>query len=260
MRALSVLVLATLLVGARTARAEDTPRQRFDATVGRVRASVAAANQRVKQTLTARDWNGWNAAHDAYVLTLMRAVPDVENAISNFMLGVLAAGGQLDGPTMGAIHDAADETATWTRQRVMAGAYATLTRRGVRPDRRSDALDLLAREGVYDLSPAAKSGGGSVPLRPAPPAQGLGESPLTGKVPGTTEAAEALSKWQYAYMSAQSIERKIATYESELLTLPENSPNRPQVQKNLDQARAEQVQLLESVRTWRQKYYASGGR
>ena len=226
----------------------------FDETLRRTVEGVETANQRVRDALAAQDFNAWNQAHDAYIQVLVRAVPEIERTIATYMLGTLEGGGQLDTQVMEAIAEAAEAAALFAKQRVMTGAYATLTRRGVRPDSRGAALKLLEKQGVYALDGHAPGAD-----RPAP-MQGLGDSPMSGRVPTTPEAAQHLSKWQYAYMSAEAMGPRIVAYETQIEDLPADAPNRGDVLARLEQARVEYQQILKAIEDYRRKYYESGGK
>lgn len=226
----------------------------FDDSVGKTVETVQAANQRVRDALAAQDFAAWNRAHDAYIQTLVQAVPAIERSIAKFMLGTLEGGGQLDRATLDAIDEAAEEAALFAKQRVVTGAYATLTRRGVRPDSRGAALKLLEKQGVYALDGSTPGSSTVVPM------EGLGESPIHGRVPNTPEAAKHLSKWQYAYMRAEALGPRISSYEREIQALPADAPNRGDILGRLDQARTEYQELLQAIVFYRQKYYAAGGK
>jgi hypothetical protein len=226
----------------------------FDDTLQRTVEGVETANQRVRDALAAQDFNAWNQAHDAYIQVLVRAVPEIERTIATYLLGTLEGGGQLDRAVLDAVAEAAEAAALFAKQRVVTGAYATLTRRGVRPDSRGAALKLLEKQGVYALD--GRDPGAD---RPAP-MQGLGESPMAGRVPTTPEAAKHLSRWQYAYMSAEAMGPRIVAYETQIEGLPADAPNRGDVLARLDQARVEYQQLLTAIVDYRRKYYESGGK
>ena len=254
MRIALVLLALTAFIALPSAVAGEGAKVYFDDSVAKTVESVRAANQAVLDALAKQDFNAWTRSQDAYIQVLVRAVPDIERSIGKYMLGTLEGGGQLDQEVLESIDAAAEQAALFAKQRVMTGAYATLTRRGVRPDSRGAALKLLEKQGVYALD-------GKMPgADRAAPMQGLGESPMHGRVPTTPEAGEHLSKWQYAYMQAEGMGPRIAAYETQIESLPVDAENRGDIIGRLEQAKAEYEDLLAAIQLYRQKYYASGGR
>lgn len=254
---IAVLVLSlvvALLVAPLMADAGEGAQIHFQDTVKRTIETVKEANRRVHEALEAQDFNAWIQAHGAYTNALVLAVPELEKSISKFMLGTLEGGGQLDQEVLDAIDAVADEAAVFAKQRVITGAYATLTRRGVRPDSRGAALKLLQKQGVYSLDGRAVGADRPTPM------VGLGPSPMAGRVPTTPEAAQFLSKWQYAFMSAEALGPRIAAYETQIEDLPDDAPNRGDILARKEQARTEYEQLLQAIQDYSRKYYEAGGK
>lgn len=259
MRIAAILLVLVAAVGATMlalppAEAGPGAQIYFEETVQKTAASVEEANARVLDALAKQEFGAWSQAHDAYIQALVRAVPEIERAIGKYMLGTLDGGGTLDKDVLDAIDAAAEQAALYAKQRVMTGAYATLTRRGVRPDSRGAALKLLEKQGVYALDRAVQGTQGTTVVR------GLGESPMHGRVPTTPEAAEHLSKWQQAYMAAGQIGPRVASYESQIESLPADAPNRGDIIARLEQAKAQHQQLLKAVEQYRTLYFEAGGK
>jgi hypothetical protein len=255
---LALALFASLLAGEAAHAEEENPRQAYAAELRRIRDTTDCVTKRVIDTLRKQDWNAWCAAHSLYGNTLQQAVTEIETATTRFLFAVLNAGGTLDGPIQQAVNDGANLAGLITKRRVVANAYAALARRGVRYDRRANALALLDRQGVYGSpGPNPCTGGGAR----TPSAEALENvSPLTGRMPGSPEATEHLRKWQYAWMRESSLRHSLAGKEAEFEALPVNAPSRTEVEMELNELRAEHQQLKDAMVEWRTKYFEAGGR
>ncbi len=229
--------------------------QAFALKVKTVREDVDATNKAVQEATAARDWNAWWRTHDAYVVRLRRAEDEIERASGALFAETLAGGGTLDRATFEAVDLAATEAANYERHRVIVWAYAYLARNAVPPERRGEALALLARQGVYQ--PSAGAAGTEIAPRPGPD---LLDAPMTGRVPGSPEAADYLSRWQTAAMQAGASAQRVAGLERDLATTPAASPVRPLVEERLKAARAQYGVSVREAQGWREKYFRAGGR
>ena len=278
-RLVSLLLLpAVLLAGASLAMAEgagqappppQTPLDTFKGRINRIESNLRTANETMRNVLATLDWNAWNRAHDSYVRSVSRAEDELADAIAMYMIGVLDGGGTLDSPVLDAVENAGDAVGLMAKHKARISAYAKLTRRRVRPEKRRDALDYLGSLGVYELNEKlndttgkilAPSGSSSAAARAGSGSNDLGENPMSGRVPGTPDAGVALSKWQFAYMQAEQNIQRIAALETQLETLPAASRGRPMAEEQVAAARAKQEELLEKIAEWREKYFAAGGR
>ncbi len=246
-----------------------TPLERFQGRLERIQGNLERSNDTMRKVLATLDWNAWCRAHESYVRSVTRSIGELEEAIGLYMIGVLDAGGKLDSPVLEAIDNGGDAVGLLAKHKARITAYAALTRRRVRPEKRRDALDYLGVLGVYELSEKLNDATGKI-LAPdsdavigdAPTATstGLGENPMSGRIPGTPEAGIALSKWQFAYMQAEQNIQRIAALETQLETLPAASRGRPMAEEQVAAARDKQSQLIEKINEWREKYFEAGGR
>ena len=151
---LLALAGAVLLLGS-PVDAADAPLQNFAGKMKIIRERVNTMNTNVVSAIQAKDWAAWCNSHDAYMRELSRAQREIEEATAQLMMQTLAAGGDLDAPTVEAMDLAATQSANYARVRVIINAYGRLTRRGVDPRKRKDALDLLNRQGIYEQDAGA---------------------------------------------------------------------------------------------------------
>jgi len=253
---LAVALLVTFLTGA-PARAEENPRQAYASELRRIRGMSDCVTKKVIDALRKQDWNAWCMAHSNYSNTLQRAMTDIETATTRLLFAVLNAGDPLDGPIQQAVNDGGNLAALLAKRRVVANAYAELTRRGVRYDRRANALSLLDRQGVYGSPGPNPCGTG----RSTPAGDALENiSPLAGRLPGSAEAVEHLRKWQYAWMRESSLRQSVMAKEAELAALSPHASNRAEVETELAEIQEEQQQLMDAIVEWRTKYFEAGGR
>lgn len=250
------MCLALLLLLAAASPALADPIDQFDKELELVEKSVSSALTRVKSALASKNWNAWCPAHEIYVNALNRGVIDIESAVTRFLFAVLNSGKTFDADSLTAIDDAAWLAGDYAHRRVLVNSWSLLAKRGVPPNKRGAALDLLARQGVYDGKSISKDAAG--PVSSCDP--GPGASPHSGRVPGSPEAAQALSKWQYAYMQAETARRTISMHETELITAKDGSKQQIAIQKRLDETKAKLKQLEDTAEEWRRKYFQEGGR
>lgn len=253
---LAVAALGAVL-GGTLGHAAEGPLRSFAVQMQNVRSRVDVAGTNVKSAIAARDYMGWFRTHDAYERELGRAQGDIERACSQLMLSTLAAKMPLDDATLEAIDLASAQAANYARHKVIVHAYGQLTKDGVRYDKRSEALALLQRQGIYEQDAGAFGIATSTSTGSAPPP--ITDNPMHGKVPTTAEAGEILSRWQTTVMKAQAAAQRVGALEADLVNYAANDPKRPKLEQRLAASQQQYVNLLRQAEELRKKYYAAGG-
>jgi alkylhydroperoxidase/carboxymuconolactone decarboxylase family protein YurZ len=223
-----------------------------------IRQHVGVANANVKTAVAAKDVVGWWRTHDAYVAELTRAQGEIENACGDLMMETLAADMPLNPATLEAIDLASAQAANYARHRVIVQAYGRLTREGVAPEKRGEALALLARQGIYEQDAGASGVATSPGVGPTPPS--IADNPMHGKIAGTPQAQEILGQWQSTVMKVQAAGQRVAALETEVAEIPAKDPRRPKAEQRLAASRQQYENLLRMAESLRKKYYAAGGR
>jgi len=255
------LVLSLALAGAGEEGSEPSAAtKRFDARIDGIRQGLVKSNETIRNVLQVGDWHMWNQAQDAYVRTLERSTEEIESAMAAYMIAVLDAGDTLDAIVLDRIETAAADAGEIARHKAMVTAYAQLTRTRVKPSKRREALHYLASLDVYDLERAPCNPEGEQGTAPQIPKGDVGPSPMSGHVAGSPTAHQYLSKWQLAYMQAESVGQRIPSMEAQLEALPEDSKVRPLAEKSLADERARYEALVEAIEKWRTKYFEAGGK
>lgn len=253
---LTVLLAALLLLGPDLTAAEG-PLQGFAARMKVIRERVEVRRLNVVSAIAGGDWARWCNNHDAYLRELRDAERRIEDVTGQLLVETLTGGGTLDAPTIEAMDLAANQAANHARVRVIISAYGRLTRHGIPPHKRKDALSLLGRQGVYEPDAGA---GGVLSTTSGRRCPQVVESPMTGRVAGGPEAAQHLKQWQNAVMKANAAAQRVASLRMELDTLPRDHEMRPVVEQRMAAAATQYDRLLKEAEDQRRLYYQAGGK
>jgi hypothetical protein len=252
-----VVVVGVVLLLGPSVTASDAPLQSFASKMKIIRERVNTMNTNVVSALNAKSWASWCNNHEAYMRELSKAQRDIEDATSSLMMSTIAGGGNLDSATIEAMDLAATQAANYARIRVIINAYGRFTRLGVDPRKRKDALDLLMRQGIYEQDTGA---GGVMASTAEASRPEIMDSPMTGRVPGNPQAAQYLSRWQQAVMKANAAAQRIASFESELASMPAQHEMRPVIEQRAAAAAAQYDRLLNEAKEMRKRYFQVGGK